>query len=247
MDRSFLSQPEVIRASRNFVCIRLATYESASEGQLLKRLFRTGSGQLENSVFALLSPDGKHQLTRSGRSPRMVFGDAATLAVTMEEIGAYYRGRQLTPLKPPSLANVRLGLNVAACDRVPLVVTVASSSGQLDQLQHRLAPLAVGPLAGKAVFASSLAPTTLSGLEGAQLKSGYLVIYPDPFGQTGKVVAQLPVGSSLASLTAAVNGYQPSASQDIRSHIQAGRQQGVYWKTQIPVTDPGPGGRGPRP
>ena len=67
MDRSFLSQPEVITAARKFVCVRLATYESAAEGQFLASICPTGSGELENTVFAILSPDGKQKLARVSR------------------------------------------------------------------------------------------------------------------------------------------------------------------------------------
>ena len=35
MDRSYLSQPEVVAASRDFVCVRLMTYESRVEGDFL--------------------------------------------------------------------------------------------------------------------------------------------------------------------------------------------------------------------
>ena len=38
MDKSFLSQSEVIAASRKFVCIRLATYENAEEAKFLKSI-----------------------------------------------------------------------------------------------------------------------------------------------------------------------------------------------------------------
>ena len=63
----------MVTASRAFVCVRPATYESATEGKLLLSLFRGRLGNLENSVFALLGPDGKERLTKTGRSPGMVF------------------------------------------------------------------------------------------------------------------------------------------------------------------------------
>ena len=63
----------MVTASRAFVCVRPATYESAAEGKLLLSLFRGRLGNLENSVFALLGPDGKERLTQTGRSPFMVF------------------------------------------------------------------------------------------------------------------------------------------------------------------------------
>ena len=36
MDRSYLSQQDVIAASRPFICVRLTTYESKEEGAFLK-------------------------------------------------------------------------------------------------------------------------------------------------------------------------------------------------------------------
>ena len=67
MDRSLWSDPLVIDASRKFVCVRLATYEDAVEGKLLEGIYRGRSGQLENTVFVMLAPDGKTRLSASGR------------------------------------------------------------------------------------------------------------------------------------------------------------------------------------
>src|SRR5437868_6008358 len=125
MDRSFLFQPEVITASRRFVCVRLTTYESKGEADFLQSLLRTRSGELENTVFTLLSPDGKRQLARASRSARQTFGDAGRMAATMNRIADEYAARPATggPLPPlPQVANVRLAVNVAACDNQPLVV-----------------------------------------------------------------------------------------------------------------------------
>src|SRR4051794_16153328 len=124
MDRSFLSQPEVVAASRSFVCIRLATYESESEAKLLKSIFIGGSGELENTTFALLDPHGQRLLVRSGRSPDFAFwGSTDTpsreMATTMDQIAAYYKvkGKGPAPDAPlPLNGNPRLALDVAACD-----------------------------------------------------------------------------------------------------------------------------------
>ena len=47
MDRSYLSDPAVVAASRSFVCVRLLTYENAREAELLRGIFRGRSGELE--------------------------------------------------------------------------------------------------------------------------------------------------------------------------------------------------------
>ena len=61
MDRSYLSNKEVIEASRDFVCIRLATYENVAEAKILKSIFTGRSGELENTTFVLLAPDGNRR------------------------------------------------------------------------------------------------------------------------------------------------------------------------------------------
>ena len=68
MDGSFLSQPKVVAAARQFVCVRLTTYENKAEAGFLKAICPTGSGELENTVFTILAPDGKRQLARASRS-----------------------------------------------------------------------------------------------------------------------------------------------------------------------------------
>src|SRR4051812_12431801 len=94
MDRSYLSQPEVIAASRAFVCVRLATYEDEEEGKFLKAFQVTRSGELENTVFTILAPDGKKQLARASRSARGTFGDADRMAATMKRITGEIPGKQ---------------------------------------------------------------------------------------------------------------------------------------------------------
>src|SRR6478672_6574072 len=94
MDRSFLSRPEVIAASRRFVCVRLTTYEDESEARFSAGLLLGRSGNVENTTFAILAPDGKTKLTRAARSARQVYADAAAMARGMDEVAAKY------PAKP---------------------------------------------------------------------------------------------------------------------------------------------------
>lgn len=52
--------------------MRLATYENKEEGAFLESVFTGRSGKLENTVFALLEPDGKTRLSRAGRGPHRI-------------------------------------------------------------------------------------------------------------------------------------------------------------------------------
>src|SRR5262245_45355514 len=100
MDRSFLSQSDVIAASRAFVCVRLTTYEDEQEGAFLKAFNVTRSGELENTVFTVLSPDGKRQLARASRGANHTFGDAARMARTLQRIAG--ENAPKIAVKPPS-------------------------------------------------------------------------------------------------------------------------------------------------
>src|SRR5688572_21777319 len=140
MDRSYLSDAAVVAASREFVCVRLATYESAAEAKMLSAVLRTRSGVLENTVFAILGPDGTTPLVRAGRSPREAVGgppeDAVkALPIRMAELSKKYSPSAAVGGALPLLADLRRGLNVAACDLLPLVVV-------LGDVEKDLLPLA---------------------------------------------------------------------------------------------------------
>src|SRR4029079_13149972 len=100
MDRSFLSRPAVIAASREFVCVRLATYEDPVEAKFVQRLVRTGSGELENTAFCLFAPDGKSRLSRAGRGINHIYSDPAQMAVEMKAVAEKYRPKAAPSLLP---------------------------------------------------------------------------------------------------------------------------------------------------
>src|SRR5436853_2273798 len=90
MDRSFLLRKEVVDASRDFICIRLATYEDKEEADYLVKVFPGRTGVLENTVYTMLSPDARQYLTRSGRSPDFAFQDSLDMARQMQSFAAKY-------------------------------------------------------------------------------------------------------------------------------------------------------------
>ena len=188
---SFLSQPDVVAASRSFVCIRLATYEDKDEGAFLKAFRVTRSGELENTVFAILSPDGTRRLARASRSAHQTLGDAGRMVETMRRIAAEYaaRGAGGAPGEVPKVANVRLAVNVAACDNRPLVLVFGRDAGARAELERRLAAFAWSDESlGRFVYASGSAASELADLDGATAEPGVLVIQPDEFGRKGKGV-----------------------------------------------------------
>jgi hypothetical protein len=249
MDRSFLSDKKVIAASRDFVCVRLATYESTEEALVLKSYFVGRSGDLENTTFALLTPDAQ-RVGRAGRSPDFMFRDADELVEAMRKLSKEYEPRAAAR-RLPVVKNVRLALDVAACDSLPLALVVGQDEKERARIEEALAKAAWSPaLQGAFVYAlvadrKELAPITSAGVA----QSGVLVVEPDAYGVSGKVLAFISASAPPAELEAALGKARTlftAKPKDPQTHIREGRRQGVHWETEIPDTDPGPPG-GPPP
>src|SRR5262245_18971788 len=86
MDRSFLSSADVVSASRKFVCIRVLSYENQREMDYLKGFMATRSGEAENTLVCIMTPDAKRRLIRAARSTRALFRDAHDMAETLNRI-----------------------------------------------------------------------------------------------------------------------------------------------------------------
>ena len=244
MDRSFLSSREVVAASRKFVCIRLATYESKQEAEFMQTIFLGKGGVLANTVFCILSPDGKKKLVRSGRSPQFAFRSTSQMATEMNRLAKQYplaEKNALTDTHLPTVRKVDLALNVAACDNRPLIVTVASGQQELDAINQKLLEKAwTEKFAGQFVYASTLKKLDLKPLAGAKDSSAILLVEPGEFGVSGKVVAQLDANATDVSIESAlakvVKDFQPYVKSH-RQHIQLGHSLGFEWETVIPETD----------
>ncbi len=241
MDRSFLSDAAVIAASRNFVCVRLATYEDRDEAALLRKLAPTGSGELENTVFTILSPDGKRQLVRGSRSARHSFGTAGRMAQGMNRIAGQYSATAAVD-GLPAVANVRLALDVAACDSQPLVVVLARDADTRHRLEDRVRTLAWDrAFLGRFVYATAQDASELSTVLGDKPAAGVLVVEPDKFGTRGNVVSRADADATLEALAecllSSLSKHQ-FVARNFRDHVRQGQQLGVFWETTVPVTDP---------
>jgi len=243
MDRSFLSQPAVIAASQQFVCVRLTTYENAAEAKFLEAICPTGSGRLENTVFTILSPNGKGQLSRTSRSTREAFDDAADMAKTMKRIAAWYSPKAADVSSDlPTVANVRLAINVAACDDQPLIVAIGKSAKARGQLIARLKPLAWNDeFRGRFAYAVASQSKDINDIAGAGSEDSILVVQPDRFGLKGMVLKACGAEASSEALADCLRQGIAQYSRHIETfqdHVREGRLEGVFWKTAIPVTDP---------
>ena len=245
MDRSFLSGAQLIKASRDFVCIRTATYEDKQEAEFLKWAFvaRTG-GDLRNFGYCVLSPDGQRQLRRSTRGPNFTYQDSAAMAADLRSISRQYPAKATagvsTPIVP-QMKSVRLGINVASCDGLPSVVIVGKDQLEVDQLKKKLSGVIWGEeLAGKFIYASTTNPADLKIVPGAQSKTGFLVIKPDVYGMKGELIKVIDGDASTKDLRKSLSSVADKFTRNSKSHgthVRDGRRNGETWESEVPVPE----------
>ena len=251
MDRSYLSDTAVVKASRQFVCARLASYEDFDEAALMKSIYRFRRGETKNSVFAILDPEGSKHLVRAGRSPRHTFTDATKMAARMQEIAKDYQKKtkrgEPDALGMPYLKNVRLAMNIAACDAQRLVIVYAPKTEDRDKLEALLTPLVWNDkLIGNLLYARTSYAQDLETIEGATDSPGFLVVEPDQYGTGARQVAFVKLGTKATTVEKALVAaadQNKMGSKDSKRHIGRGRRKGVRWETVTPVTDRGSRGR----
>lgn len=244
MDRSFLSQPQVIAAARNFVCVRLTTYEDEAEALFSKFVFSPGGREPENTTFALLSPDGKSKLTRAGRSTRGIFADAADMAKQMDAVAAKYpadpKAKDAVPPLPVTLT-AKLGVNVAAADGLPLVAVLAKDDPARAKLSATVAKMAWSEaFVGKLTYCTAKAVDEFAKVEGLKAVDGVVLIAADTHGMSGKVLAQLPADATPEAISEAMAAALASPAKpvrDQRTHRGTGIDIGAFWVPKLPVTD----------
>ena len=244
MDRSYLSDPDVVEASRSFICVRLVTYEDVGEMKFMNSIydFRTPT---KNSLFAILDPSAKEHLVKPGRSMRSTFEDAAQMADRMKEITETYPAERVaspTKLGMPYLKDVRLALNVAACDTQCLVILYAPKQKDRRRLESLLLPLAWDKeLIGEFLFVATDKATDLSRVSDTGEAAGLLVVTPGAYGLEGRQVEFVPLDTkpdeARAALVAAAQANR-IGSKDSKRHIGLGRKEGVHWEPVL--EDPGP-------
>jgi hypothetical protein len=244
MDRSLLSQPEVITASRQFVCVRLLTYENPEEMNFVKSLWVGRSGEVENTTVGFFAPDGKEKLTRLSRSFTHAYRSPSEMASAMNRIaGRYTLAAQTTTPPLPEVIDVRRAVNVAASDNQPLVIIYVKEEAARRQLVDRVSRLAWSkPFIGRFVYVTASAPNQLENVSGAGTEPGIFVVQANEFGMEGKVIAKaLGTDVNTEQITAAFQtGLKESTfvRKDQRSHNRAGQAKGIFWETVTPVSDP---------
>lgn len=244
--------------SREWVCVRLASYEDAEEGAYLTKLYGGRSGQLNNTTFALLAPDGKTMLDRSGRGPSFLINmpHNPDVAATAEQTRAFalkmdkymlaYEPKAELAALPQSL-DFRRALNVAACDNQPLVVAYAKSEKTRKALEKKLAALAwTDDFIGRLQYAIVSDRTELAGIAPIPEGGFIAVVQPGQFGVDGTILRKTTADPSSAELQELLRtGIEAFQRKDLsrKEHFERGRRIDAFWETVMPVTDEGKGGR----
>ena len=263
MDGSFLSTRATVEASRPFVCIRLATYENQDEVDFMKTLYVSFTGEIANTLFALLSPDGKTRLSEADRSPAQVFGGviqrrasqpeaaeqnkaaAARMVESMEVISLAYPGKRGAaggPQALPYLGDLRMAVNVAACDNQPLLVVYAENPGEVARLEKALQPIVWSKeVIGRALYvAVSDAAEYARYIKGEKPAAGYALVAPEPYGRHATPLLTISGETKPENvhkrLIAALALYNPPP-KDFEKHEAEGLKAGIQWKPKTPITD----------
>ena len=245
------STKEFVAASRDFVCVRLETYESKEHQDLIRKFL---NGRMENTAFCILDPSGEEQLTRSSRSPASVLGaqgrgPGATkgsnedVISEMKGLASSYRPRgNDADMVLQDFHSFRQALNVASGDQRLLVFIAATERDQTEARRNLQPVFADEEIIGRfhLDFGNREEDSDwASSLTKLKSKSGIVVIQSDAFGQKGTVLAQLPITAREAEIkTALLRANETFAASEERKvysdHVAEGRKEGIFFETVIP-------------
>jgi hypothetical protein len=211
----------VIDATRDFVCIRLDSYESDEAQQIVRRFL---NGRFANTAFCLLDPDWETELTRGGRSPNQVVR-SSDLAKGLKKVAAKYRekGRRGNAVVP-SHPEIRMAVNFAAADEQLLVVVKASKS-DMEAAKERLQKFTNDPaIIGR--FHYFFEESQRPGIE---------LLQPDAYGQEARRLTKFPLATKISDLKAEIlkqnERYGAETKRKVyRDHVRRGRRLEIEWK-----------------
>ncbi len=228
----------MVTASRNYVCIRPNSFEDEDESELLLSIFSGRQGRLENTVFTLMDSDAKRELVRSGRSPKWISEDADDFVEVLADVSADHPQSAKGKAKKrslPVIKGLKLAMNVAACDAMPLVVAVAKSEKAEKKMSELLAPLAWSDdFVGRFRWVVLSDKKELGEHEGMPTEAGVYVVQPDAYGVSCELLAEAKssakskqVGEALAEGLAA---FEAPRIRRRGLHVREGERKGYSWE-----------------
>jgi hypothetical protein len=245
------ARKDFIAASRDFVCIRIETYESKDSEAMVRELLK---GAFANTSFCIFDPQGKRRLSRSGRGPTSLVGRGRNrdgdggssddaIIKSMQRIAANYErngGSEDTVLQ--KFHSFRQALNVASADQ-RLLVMVDAEEKDREVLDGALRRVFAQP---EVIGRFHLAFTDPTGKEdwkekvkGNTTGKGIYVIRSSQFGLDGVVMEKLAVSSDADSIRSAllesnVTFAKIEDRKVYREHVMAGRRERIYFENEIP-------------
>ena len=241
------SQDKFIAASRDFVCVRLESYESEEHQELVRGLLR---GAFANTAFCVLAPDGKARLSASGRSPSTLVSrrrgpsdDVEGVVRALEKISSEHPSKgEGEEAVLQDFHTTRQAINVASGDQRLLLLTVVSE-GRRESIEKTLKEvLNDSDIVGR--FHHDFTEKS-SGESWGELaekekgQAGFLIVQADEFGMKGAVVAELSLNTEAKELKDTLlrvnEVFSESEERKVYSaHVSQGRRNRVYFKGGMP-------------
>ena len=228
------SDPDVIKASRKFICVRIDSYESEENQKIVRSHL---GGRFENTAFCVIAPDGKERLTRSGRGPQHISRDFDDIAAIADR----YKSRgDILNSHIPDFNSFALALNVSSADQ-KILLLIAGDEDEIVAAGKRIRSVVWNKnVMGRFNYDFESDSSSWTGPLSSKSKgSGFHLIRPGEFGLEGKIVMSLSLNVSnsnlLKAMVVANRDYAKSTKKKIySSHVVEGRRQGKRIEMAVP-------------
>ena len=228
------SDPDVIKASRKFICVRIDSYESEENQKIVRSHL---GGRFENTAFCVIAPDGKERLTRSGRGPQHISRDFDDIAAIADR----YKSRgDILDSHIPDFNSFALALNVSSADQ-KILLLIAGDEDEIVAAGKRIRSVVWNKnVMGRFNYDFESDSSSWTGPLSSKSKgSGFHLIRPGEFGLEGKIVMSLSLNASnsnlLKAMVVANRDYAKSTKKKIySSHVVEGRRQGKRIEMAVP-------------
>lgn len=228
------SDPDVIKASRKFICVRIDSYESEESQKIVRSHL---GGRFENTAFCVIAPDGKERLTRSGRGPQHIYRDFNDIAAIADR----YKSRgDILDSRIPDFNSFALALNVSSADQ-KILLLIAGDEDEIAAAGKRIRSVVWNKnVMGRFNYDfESDGSSWTDPLSSKSKGSGFYLIRPGEFGLEGQIVKSLPLNASnshlLQAMVVANRDYAKSTKKKVySSHVVEGRRQGKRIEMAMP-------------
>lgn len=236
------SQKEFVELSKEFVCVRLGTFENEEHKKMVESLL----GSVSNTAFVIFAPDGKTRLTKTGRSPRMVWGNRGVLE-GLRDIAEKYRPKaDINKSLLQDFHSLDQALRTGAADQRLLVCLVQPIGKKESGLKVMQNVFNDPKIRGKVHF-DTLGKgdnETWKKIEGYSNLPGYYIVQPGAYANKGKVVSKVtliqPVNKLKSVLLKAIQEHAESEKRKVyEDHVKAGLAEGLSDKSRRSKGDKG--------